>query len=139
MRHQPPENRDPLQPTQRLHRLFVRITDAVGRVDRCRRGSDRTLDAHNRAVGKRVPAHDTLTRSLAQRELHPEVCKAEQVVRREHDGRVVAKVGERSRNRIEPVGDAPHRPTRVVVEPVVECADRRDVREDWGREEVCVT
>lgn len=98
----------------------------------------RTLDAHNRPVGKRATAHDALLRCLTKRELHSKVCKAEQVVRRETDGRVVTRVGERSGDRIEPIGDAPHRPARVVVEPVMECKGRLDVREDRCREEVCV-
>ena len=136
MRHQSPKKRLPLQLTQRLDCLFVRRIDTVGRVRRYK--IHRTRDTHNRPVGKRVTAHDTLLRCFTERELHPKVCKAEQVVWRETDGRVVTRIGERSGDRIEPIGDAPHRPAGVMVESVMECKDRWDVCEDRRREEVCV-
>jgi hypothetical protein len=110
----------------------------VGRVGRFRPGLDRTLDVHNRPVCERVAAHDTPRGCLAQLELHPEVREAEQVVRRETEGDVVPGVREGGGDRVEPVGDAPHRPPRVVVEPVVEGVDGLDVGEDRRREEVRV-
>ena len=118
--------------------VFIRGINLVGWVGRSRLGCDLTLNTHNRAVGKGVPAHDTLLGSLTKREFHPKVRKAEQVGWPERDGCVVARIGERSSNHIEPIGDTPHRPARVVVEPVVERADRLDVRDDRGSEKVCV-
>ena len=134
MRDQSPKKRLLLQLTQRLDCLFVRSIDTVGRVRKFR--VHRTLDTHNRPAGKRVTAHDALPRCLTERELHPKVCKTEQVVWGETDRRVVT--GERSGDHIEPIGDAPHCTARVVVESVMECKDRWDVCEDWRREEVCV-
>jgi len=87
-------------------------------------------------MGKGVPAHGTLLGCLTERELHPEVRKAEQVEFPERDRRVVTRIGERSRNCIEPIGDAPHHPAWVVIESVMERADGLDVCNDRGSEKI---
>lgn len=132
MRQQPPQNRYPLALVQLLDRLFVcgTILLLVGRVGR--------FDIHKRPMGKGVPAHDTHPRRLAERELHPEVRKAEQVVFPERES-IVASIGERSGDRISPIGDPPHHPARVVIESIMECADGLDVCNDRGSENIRVT
>ena len=117
---------------QLLHRLFVRRTILLlaGRVGR--------FDMHNRPVGKGVPAHDTHLGCLTELELHPEVRKAEQVIFPERES-IVASIGERSGDRISPIGDSPHHPAWVVVESIMERADGLDVRNDRGSENIRVT
>jgi len=90
-------------------------------------------------MGKGVPAHGTLLGYLTERELHPEVRKAEQVEFPERDRRVVTGIGERSRNCIEPIGDAPHHPAWVVIESVMERADGLDVCNDRGSEKIRIS
>ncbi len=118
---------------QLLEPQFVRSTILllVGRVGR--------FDLHNRPVGKGVPAHDTHPRCLTERELNPEVRKAEQVEFPDRESVVVAGIRERSGDRISPIGDPPHHPARVVIESIMERMDGLDVCNDRGSENIRVT
>ena len=125
---------------QLLDPLFVcSILLLVRRVGGFRLGCDPTSDMHNRPVGKGVPAHDTPLRCPTERKLHPKVRKAEQVEFPERDSPIVAHIGERSGDRVEPIGDPPHHPAWVVIEPIMERVDGLDVCNDRGSEKICVT
>ena len=75
-----------------------------------------------------------------ERELHPEVRKAEQIEFPERDSPVVARTGERSGDdHIELIILVTRHIARVVIEPIMERVDGLLQYNDRGSEKICVT